>query len=240
MGGWLRARSCPPGNHLPPATVTSLLEHCPDGKVHATDRFEIELDEFGVPDPVKTMSKVLSVIDGPYIWPEFTNVHHFCWPRRAYQSEIERAYRQDPTLMGHIPVQSHNLLHELTLPSPMPHFEVMKGRVEERRRTTTLFELGRRAVRFARWSENLPLLTNDEADSAWLDRMTEYYKVRGDSDMQGFYHYLEQIPDGVYGIMPQREELFALPLDLAVQSLGKVAAIDSLDLRHSVQELTAA
>lgn len=240
MGKWLRARSCPPHNHLPPAELSPYLTTTPTGKIKAIEKIELELDEFGVPIPEKAVELVGGAVAENYVWPEYTNVHHLAWPRRSYAAPIERAYRGSPTLMIHMPVQPHNLLHEITLPPPMPSLEVMRGRVDEERQARNLFAIGRRAVRFYRWSEHLPDLTNKSADDRWLDKTARYYKIRGQIAEAGFYEYLEQTNDGTFGILPERSLLETVPLEQAIRHLGKRVAAEAVDFRRTTQELTAA
>lgn len=240
MGKWLRARSCPPHNHLPPAELSPYLRTMSDGKVKAIEKIELELDDFGVPIPAKAIELVGGAVAENYIWPQYTNVHHLAWPRRSYESSIERAYRASPTLMIHMPVQPHNLLHEITLPPSMPTIDVMRGRVEEERRARNLFEIGRHAIRFYRWSENLPLMTNESAEYRWLANTERYYETRAQIAERRFYDYLDQVADGIFGILPERDLLKTASLEQAVHHLGKRVAAEAVDFRRTTQQLTAA
>ena len=76
MGEWLRARSVPPGNHLPPPEVSNLLRTDPKGKTRPLRMIETPLDEFGVPDTDEIIKKLVDTIDMTYRWPHQTNVHH--------------------------------------------------------------------------------------------------------------------------------------------------------------------
>lgn len=240
MAEWLRARSCPPDNHLPPADASPFLTVNSKGKTVPTEQFTIDLDEFGVPIPKKVVELVSTSVNPNYEWPRYTNVHHTAWPRRHYDTKIERAYRGSPTLMVHMPVQAHNLLHALTVPSPKPDLEVMHGRVQEERRVQNLFEIGRRAVRFMRLGDTLPFVANSIADDAWLLRTMEYYDRRGCIDEAAFFRYLERVPEGEFGILPTKELLVSQSLEKSVKTLGKIAAAEAIDLRRATQRLTAA
>lgn len=114
MTGWSYRKSCPRGDHLPPASVTPYLYELSNGKRRAKDTLELPETDLHVPMPLESVNKVLETVDATYEWPTWTNIHHFCYPRRSYESEIELAYRESPTLKAMMPIQLYSCNHRAT------------------------------------------------------------------------------------------------------------------------------
>lgn len=68
-------------------------------------------------------------------------VHHLYWPRREYQTDLERRFRTLPWNKIEMPVAAHELLHRLAPPPRKPAIEEMLAAVE----TFELKERQRRA-----------------------------------------------------------------------------------------------
>lgn len=237
MPAWLRAQSLPAGNHLPPAEVSSLLTTDSKGRVRARDKIDTPLDEFQVPDGARLNEILLSSIQGPYEWPKFTNVHHTVWPRKDYDTGIERIYRNDPSLMEHVQVQFHNFKHAVTNPPEKAPDDVIYQRALELRYKRLIFESGRRAIRYARWSQNIELMVSIEADETWIDNTRGYYGLRARNEHSKMVRLIDRMPDPIMGVLPSREELGALEGVVSItRHLGETAAAQALDLRRTVQD----
>ena len=236
MGEWLRARSVPPGNHLPPPEVSNLLRTDPKGKTRPLRMIETPLDEFGVPDTDEIIKKLVDTIDMTYKWPHQTNVHHAAWPRRSYETELEREYRNGTSLLLHIPVQFHNLAHSVMKSPPKPEFDVMRQRVMEQRKVDLLFECGRRAVRYARWSDNIEGLLPGEADEAWIENTRGFYGAKARFEADNFFRIVEKLPQSQLGLLPEQNELAEKGIVSATKYLGRYAAAEAMDYRHLVQD----
>ena len=57
-------------------------------------------------------------------------VHHLYWPRRDYQTELERRFRTLPWNKVEMPALAHELLHRCSLPPRKPPMEEMLAAVE--------------------------------------------------------------------------------------------------------------
>lgn len=242
MDLWSPGYTCPRHQHLPPAEASSLLIRA-KGKTRTKKRFPIEYDEFGVPDPAKTIEKVADTIDPEYRFLPLTNIHHYSWPRYKYsRSEMESEYRSSPTLMMRMPIQLHNYLHAVTFRPQVPEIAIMQERVMEDRRAHDLYAIGRRAVRFAKHADKLPLGTHDMAEFQERKQLAKHFDMLCRDDTSLFYEYLDSTPEGVFGILPDLDLLANEPLALAVGRLGRVAAIEALAYtpHHSSERAVAA
>ena len=137
-----------------------------------------------------------------------------------------------------IPIQLHNLAHVILEPPPMPNEEVMRQRVMEQRRRDILFEYGRRALRYARWSDQMVNLAAADADEAWLEHTRGYYGARSRIESDRFYRTLETMPEPEMGILPTTDELMQLGIVSATRLLGRQAAASAMDYRHFSQDAT--
>jgi hypothetical protein len=59
-----------------------------------------------------------------------TNRHHLWWPRKDYQSPLERKFRGLSCHIVVMDVRAHQLLHILTAPPEKPSREDMKAAIE--------------------------------------------------------------------------------------------------------------
>ena len=57
-------------------------------------------------------------------------VHHLFWPRRDYQSDLERRFRTLPWNKVEMPMVAHELLHRYAPPPSKPALEEMLDAVE--------------------------------------------------------------------------------------------------------------
>ena len=101
-------------------------------------KFMPELNEDGVVQPFETVQKVLSLFREDYEWPLnrrhpelFDDIHHFQFHYEDYRPEyhdgstLPMRFRNLPILTGRMPRQLHNVIHDTTLPPPMPSYGVM-------------------------------------------------------------------------------------------------------------------
>lgn len=70
-------------------------------------------------------------------------VHHLYWPRRDYQTELERRFRTLPWNKVEMPAAAHELLHRYAAPPRKPPLEEMLAAIE----VYDLMERQRRAER---------------------------------------------------------------------------------------------
>lgn len=228
-------RSCPRGEHLPPADASPYLDNAGGGKRRANSKLSIPSGALGVPDPSRMVAEVLGTVDDSYEWPALTNIHHFCYPRRHYNSDIEVAFRESPTLKGTMPIQFHNYLHEITEPYEKPSFEVMKLRVDEEKIAKNLYSLGSHAVRLASRAQSIKAQAANRANFQWANDMADYYKKQGQADVDSFRRIVDETEDGMFGILPDRELLSQRNISRAVTLLGRLVAIEALDFRDIIR-----
>ncbi|GEM_PF-6698322 len=70
-------------------------------------------------------------------------VHHLYWPRRDYQTQVERRFRSLPWNKIDMPADAHELIHRYAPPPAKPPLEEMLSAVE----MWELMERQRRAQR---------------------------------------------------------------------------------------------
>src|SRR5690606_22759846 len=181
-----------------------------------------------------------STVDADYDWPRVSNIHHLAWPKRIYYEDSSKsaiAYRESTALLVDMPIQLHNLIHLVTPPPIKPNPEVMGQRVIEQEQAGTLFELGRLAIRYARWMQEVEAMRDNVtlARSRDLLEASSYYESLSRNFGDRYRRYLDQIEDGWVGLLPSRESLHQMGLVKATQQLGKIAAVRSIDLRRESQ-----
>lgn len=240
MAKWEHVTKCQAPPHYPPPEVCEITKRTLNRRVRITEQVETPLDEFGRPDIVEMLRIVASSLDFEYEWPHATNVHHLAHTRRSYEEagDIPLAYRRSPSLMVNLPVQTHNMIHGLFEIPPMPSLDVMREHVIEQKRISTLFTLGRDAVKFTRWSQEIADgLQEGRYDN--MRRMGEvayyYANVATFREMQ-FYDRLDSYDKGELGLMPEPTSLAELPLAEATNQLAKLGAVRFRDMRHTSQE----
>lgn len=236
MSAWVRTRSCPPNIHLPPAEVSDLLYVDSKGRTKPKEMLSAPVNEFGVPDPDKGIELLLSTINQPYEWPQYTNIHHTIHPRRDYETELEKSYREIPLHKIHLQIQTHNLWHAIIAPPKKTSKDVMYACVDEHEKSKLLFQCGQRAVRCARWSENIETLANADADEAWKENTRGYYGVLARHYESNFFRLLESTPGSEVGILPLAEELEGNGVVSLTRRFGEIAAIEALDYRRRTQQ----
>lgn len=219
--------------HLPPLESALLLKRDSSGKVRATDKLHVPLDDYGVPDPDAYLRLLLSTVDNTYVWPNSNNVHHLAHPRREYHEEGPRSiaykYRETAANMMCMPTQLHNYGHVVALIPPRPSQEVMEARVKEQDQINRLFKLGRGAISSDRWRQEMI------QNGTYAYRLASDYVERYAPTPQDFYDYLEQCDDGEVGLMPDRQELYTMDIHEATRRLGVLAAARSLDFRRDAR-----
>ena len=57
-------------------------------------------------------------------------VHHLFWPRRDYQTDVERRFRTLPWNKLEMPMDAHEMLHRYAPPPSKPSLEEMLDAVE--------------------------------------------------------------------------------------------------------------
>lgn len=200
---------------------------------------ETPADVLGIPDGARTLELVNSTVDEGYSWPSRTNVHHLCYPRNSYNNDpLERAFRESGGLMVRIPIQANNLLHAEFLPPEKPSRDVMQARVIEQREFDTLFELGRRTIRFAKWAMQLrsPTELLHSVDFRDAHELAQYYELMSATYERRYQSFLENIDDraGQTGLRPHVENLVNIPE--ATRRLGKIAGQGFVSAHRATQE----
>jgi hypothetical protein len=68
------------------------------------------------------------------------NRHHIFWPKKDYQSGIERSFRNLPCNVVWIDQYNHNLLHQYTRPPSKPsHHEMCEAINRHRQQTCSCY-----------------------------------------------------------------------------------------------------
>lgn len=238
MGLWRHERSMPPNHHLPPPDVCSNLYVAKD-QVKIRHTFETPTDEHGLPDIVRTLQLVDSMVDPEYEWPQRTNVHHIAYPRRLYhQTKLGHDFREGSAMMFEQPIQQHNLLHRSLEPAPLPSDDLMRECVREQRVHDTLFTLGSRAIRYERWARQLEdeammkvgrIAVNDAVE------LSQYYKSKAIFIKDSYQRVVERQPDtaSFRGLVPPQNEL--VDMHATVPKLGRRSAAGHTDAYRAVQ-----
>lgn len=239
MTQWLRARGGLPGEHLPPPGVCSNLTYQKNGKAKVRQTFDMPVDELGLPDADTMLDVLNATIDPEYEWPRLTNIHHLCYPRRAYHADpLMHELREGSAMLLHLPIQQHNLLHQTFEYMPMPSREVAQERVLEQRQCDTLFDIGRLAIRFERWSRQLTDSRAAIGRFAVRDalRLGQFYSLKAQIYSDRYSDYLERLPQagGPTGLLPSRKDL--MDMHQAVPELGQMSGQGFIDKRRSAEE----
>ena len=238
MPAWESRPSVVPGEHLPPPEVCSLLVAKKNGRVAVRYTIDTPVDELGIPDGPSIIKLVNSTVDPNYEWPGSTNVHHLCYPRRAYEADpVAREFREGAGLMVRMPIQPHNLLHRLLNDFEMPDREVMVERNREQRQVDRLFKLGRTSIRYGKWARQFVQAAEDPRTSYREPAgLAHFYQTLSNIYAGRYLDYLEKIESGpgVTGLRPDAAEL--IDIDTATKRLGRIAGSGYVDAHRSIQE----
>lgn len=238
MPAWGKRRSGLPGEHLPPHDVCSNLRERPNGKIVVRQIHETPADEYGLPVADGIINKLEAMIDPSYKWPYCANLHHLLYPRRLYEADpLMQELRDGASMIVCIPTQMHNLLHRtFDIPST-PDRDIVYERVIEQRQIDNLFKLGKFAVRYNRWSNQLRQLESSAGRLAIRDasELSHYYRKKSDIYANRYIEYLERLPTngGFTDLLPPTKDLVDLPV--AVPRLGKIAGQGFVDRRKNAQ-----
>ena len=113
------------------------------------EKFDTPTDGLGIVDISRTISLVRACIDPYYIWDPALSVHHFQWDKSMYPERKQsgrpnpRVFRELPPHKGLVLREFENVLHEVTLPAPVPEEEVMYYRIEAWKVASSLFKKAR-------------------------------------------------------------------------------------------------
>ena len=208
---------------------TSLLKRR-GGRILCEDKFDIPLDEFGIPRRVQLMRQVLGTMEKYHYWTGYTDVHHTAWPGSEYrrvisdeQELIGSAYRGAGSLKVRLPRQLHNYVHAITVPPPMPTFDVMRQYALEHSQVSRLYD----TIKVTSYDDfpNLASLPYEEQERL---RAVAYQQK------------LERMQEGQLGLMPEREYLAGLEIAAARPVLRSIARVQGLtNARRSKRQFFA-
>lgn len=231
------SQGCETSIYLPPFDVIKLRMNEFD-KAIDDDQIPVPLDEFGVPRPMELMRNIMATIDDSYTPPEGENIHHTAYSRSNYWDypsdphKVAARYREGHALMLSMPTQIHNYAHAVMEMPPIPVYDVMRQRVIEQKQVDRLSRLGMRAVKYVQWSESdIDRAKQNRHGYKDLMRMSRIHTAMADASMREFYEYLKQTEDGQVGLMPDRDVLAKLEFPVAVEYLGTLSDVQTIDVQ---------
>lgn len=235
---WVPSQSVAPGEHLPPLEACPILVARKNGKVAVRYTVDTPIDGLGIPDGPKIIEYVNSVVDPEYEYPGETNVHHLCYPRRAYEADpVSREFREGAGLMVRMQIQPHNLLHKLFNDCSMPKHDVMVERNREQRSANRLFELGRTAIRYGKWAQQFQVAA-EIAKSNYRDpqALAIFYRKLSEVYENRYQDFLEKMSPGpgATGLLPDPTEL--VDIQAATKRLGRLAGAGYIDAHRAIHE----
>lgn len=191
---------------------TPMLEYRGNGAV-CKEKIEVPLDEYGIPRRVELMRKVLGTLEVAHHWTGDYDLHHIAWPgvnyRKITDSNGELVgsyYRGAGSLKVMLPRQMHNYLHAITLPPPMPTFDVMRQYAHEHDQVSRLYDaISKRSYDDFPELAQLPFWRQEE--------------LRGES----YLRKLDTMTNGEVGLMPNIDYLADLTIQEARPVLRSIA-----------------
>ncbi len=233
-------------HHLPAVELSSHLGINALGRVVATDKIKMSVNDFGFPDPKKHLVLVASTLSKDYTVPTDSNNHHLLYQRARFHRRGRGSAlwiaREAAAHRIEQPIQIHNYDHWITVdPDEPPKANVEQFKREELQ-MQQLFRIGRSVISSARW------LKEYEGDGAQSFRAAESYAAKHDYTVTQFYDYLDACEDAKVGHMVDRAILSTMGIVAATKFLGNVvhitdgnqtigarAAISSLESRRIIQ-----
>lgn len=231
-------------SHLPPLEASTMLRINAKGKARAPYKLATPVNDFDIPLPDKILEGALRTLDANYIFPPIKgrdhrslyNDHHCAYPRSRYyyhpsHSPIPSLYRESASLMIRLPVQLHNYIHEIYDLPPDVDMDVMRQWAQEQTQVNQLFHLGKSAIQLSR------LRFDGETDTTVRFDLQQRAKKDARVAQHMFYDFLYEYPDGILGLMPEKDWVASEPFPHAVRALGSIAGARSIDVRRHTYDL---
>ena len=188
------------------------------GGVNVDHKLATVLDEYGIPDRVKTMKEVLGSIAGKHVWTGDYDLHHMSWPRTHYTqyadddgTRLGINFRNAGSLRVVMPRQLHDYTHAVTEPPPVPSVDVMRQYALEHGQVGRLYD----TIKSAK--------SNDEIQKYGFPEESSVEARRA-----AFKQKIEMMEDGQIGIMPEKDYLYDLELDVARKVLRGIARANGI------------
>lgn len=211
MPEWRRAGGYPSDKRLPPARFSTLLKE-KDSRTYIPERIDMCYDEHGIVDIGATIIRLARTFDPTYTPGERTNSHHSIYHERrevVMSSPHHKNLREHLTMLGHVPVQIHNMFHEGCHIPQLPDESVSRACVKELGRSAHLLTLARgmhsRQQRLLNLWQRQRILPRP----TWRQMTDEASVLSGEiRRLRGEYEgYLDGCPDPQASRMPSREVL---------------------------------
>lgn len=130
------------------------------------NRFAVptQTDDRGFVDYGWLLGYAHSLVPDHHVWTGVPDVHHLQWTAESYRAEhfareadpgAPDRFREIPFHKLLIPRDLHDLIHVVTLPPPIPEYEVMQRRLGAYTTATHLFQRAKKAVDVAKKAERL-------------------------------------------------------------------------------------
>ena len=208
----------------PLVEISPLLKFDARGRVRASDKIEVPLDEFGIPRRVELMRQVLATLETAHHWTGGYDVHHLAWERDNYRhiildgELIGASYRGCSSLKIIIPRQLHNYIHLVSEMPPVPEIEIMRQYALEHNQVYRLHDT---------------ISLDSYVAFPELDRLP--HEAKEELRLQSFQRKLVDMEDGKLNVMPDRAELLDLDLKAARQTLRAIARTQGFSNKRSSQ-----
>lgn len=190
-------------------------------RVHIREYIETPYDEYGIIDKRALFARIMGSVarfdwEGSYEGP-----HHIMWPRDFYSGKgygkkhaIPAQFRGCQSLKVILHRDLHDYTHKITEPPELPSIDVMEQYWREQLEVNHLYSLIRH---------------HGLGDFAMTHEQKEAYR------QSRFIEELSKVEEGYVGLLPNLEELAAMPFTEARQVIRSLARIQGLSNARSCQ-----
>jgi len=185
------------------------------------------------------VEQVKEYISPEYRWPSGNNEHHLYYDEDVYRWLQEwseghvpsRRFRELPVNKIYTPVVFHNLLHEVTIPAPMPSPEVMRYYIGAWTAARNLFLSVQNAAHTERLSRHRQIAAEDQQLSARQEEVgREYMEGQFRRHFKGISRHLVEL-----SLVPQE----FWPFSPDVSALLAAGEIGDVILHHHQRQTRA-
>lgn len=188
-------------DHTDMLTVTSR------GKIVCSDKIDVPLDEYGIPQRTEFIRQVLGTVASSYIWTDPHDLHHLAWPEAGYKDigAVGSIYRSAGLLKAIVGRQLHIYTHHASNPPGKPPLENMRQFALEIGQVERLYDT---------------IKVGSYKNFAELDRLP--FEEQEQLRQQSYQRKLEDMLPGEVGVMPNKEHLSKLHVSEARPLLRKI------------------
>lgn len=183
-----------------------------------TEKIEVPVDEYGIPDTKEFITQALEVIDEPdIVWGGRYDLHHMAWPGYLYRSiQTKRDtlagsyYRGSNLLKVDGPRDLHEYLHRVAEEPTPPNLDVLDQFAMENK-----------------WLQGLRYLLRKDT----IKVGDKHVLMAEQTKHERYLRAVERMPKSEFGILPNQELLMGYTLDEAKVAIRALTAVSRVDRR---------